>query len=131
MFDVGFSELMMIALVALIVLGPERLPKAARFAGLWVRRARSQWHSVKSELENELADEEMRRSIRNARDELRDAHAAFRDGGEQLHAQVMDANPHQMTTLDAPALQHTEEVAMRSLPPATVEPQAPAADEQR
>ena len=50
MFDVGFSELLVIAVVALLVLGPERLPKAARFAGLWVRRARAQWHSVKAEL---------------------------------------------------------------------------------
>ena len=41
MFDVGFSELVLIALVALVVLGPERLPKAARLAGLWVRRARA------------------------------------------------------------------------------------------
>ena len=38
MFDIGFSELLVIAVVALLVLGPERLPKAARFAGLWVRR---------------------------------------------------------------------------------------------
>ena len=43
MFDLGFSELLLIAMVALVVLGPERLPKAARFAGLWARRARAQW----------------------------------------------------------------------------------------
>ena len=54
MFDIGFSELFVIAVVALVVLGPKRLPNAARFAGLWVRRARAQWHSVKSELEREL-----------------------------------------------------------------------------
>jgi Sec-independent protein translocase protein TatA len=42
MFDFSFGELMVVALVALIVLGPERLPKAARFTGLWVRtRARA------------------------------------------------------------------------------------------
>ena len=57
MFDIGFSELLVVAVVALIVLGPERLPKAARFAGLWVRRARAQWYSVKDELERELASE--------------------------------------------------------------------------
>ena len=72
MFDVGFSEILVIAVVALLVLGPERLPKAARFAGLWVRRARAQWNSVKAELENELADEELRRSISAARSELHD-----------------------------------------------------------
>ena len=49
MFDIGFSELLLIAVVALVVLGPERLPKAARFAGLWVRRARAQWYSVRGQ----------------------------------------------------------------------------------
>lgn len=70
MFDIGFSELFVIGLVALLVLGPERLPKAARFAGLWVRRARAQWYSVKSELENELTDDELKRSLLQTRDDL-------------------------------------------------------------
>lgn len=91
MFDIGFSELVVIALVALVVLGPERLPKAARMAGLWVRRGRAHWHSMKSELENELADDDMRRSILRARDELRDAQAALREDGERLRAQLADA----------------------------------------
>ena len=71
MFDIGFSELLIIAIVALVVLGPERLPKAARFAGLWVRRARAQWYSVKSEFERDLAAEEMRRSMQDAQDAMR------------------------------------------------------------
>ena len=72
MFDVGFSELLVIAVVALLVLGPERLPRAARMAGLWVRRARAQWHSVRAELESELAAEELRRSLDDAKSTLRD-----------------------------------------------------------
>jgi sec-independent protein translocase protein TatB len=79
MFDIGFSELVVIALVALVVLGPERLPRAARFAGLWVRRARAHWYSVKSELEQELAADELRRSLRETKDALRDAGEALRD----------------------------------------------------
>lgn len=63
MFEVGFTEMLVIAVVALLVLGPERLPKAARFAGLWVRKARSQWFSVKAEFERELAAEELRRQV--------------------------------------------------------------------
>lgn len=65
MFDIGFSELLVIAVVALVVLGPERLPKAARFAGLWVRRARNQWDSVKQELERELHADEIKRQFRD------------------------------------------------------------------
>ena len=78
MFDFSFGEMLVVALVALVVLGPERLPKAARFAGLWVRRARAQWYSVKAELENELADEELKRSLRQAQEQLREAEAALR-----------------------------------------------------
>lgn len=63
MFDIGFSELLIIAVVALLVLGPERLPRAARMAGMWVRRARAQWYSVQADLERELAQDEYRRSV--------------------------------------------------------------------
>ncbi len=72
MFDIGFSEILLIAVVALLVLGPERLPKAARFTGLWVRRARSQWDLVKTEFEREMAAEDLKRSIDNARAQARE-----------------------------------------------------------
>ncbi|WP_374603439.1 Sec-independent protein translocase protein TatB [Arenimonas sp.] len=71
MFDLGFSELLVIAVVALVVLGPQRLPKAARFAGLWVRKARAQWYSVKSEFEREMAAEDLKRSIGDPARDLR------------------------------------------------------------
>jgi sec-independent protein translocase protein TatB len=71
MFDVGFSEMLVIAVVALIVLGPERLPKAARLAGLWVRKARAQWYSVKAELEAEIANEQLRRELQAPLDEVK------------------------------------------------------------
>ena len=83
MFDIGFTELVVIALVALVVLGPERLPKAARFTGLWVRRARAQWYSVKDELERELAAEELKRSLHDAQSALRDTEQKIRDSGAE------------------------------------------------
>ena len=91
MFDIGFSELLMIAVVALIVLGPERLPKAARFAGLWVRKARAQWNSVKSEFEREMADDELRRTLRETQQSLREAHASLRDAGSHLEREFAEA----------------------------------------
>ena len=98
MFDIGFSELLVIAVVALLVLGPERLPRAARMAGLWVRRARAQWYSVKAEFENELADDELRRSLKQtqadlleARDSLVQSGAALKEQVEQTGAEVRDA----------------------------------------
>lgn len=60
MFEVGFSELLMIGLVSLLVIGPERLPRAARFAGLWIGKLRSTITSVKHEIQQELRIEEMR-----------------------------------------------------------------------
>jgi sec-independent protein translocase protein TatB len=91
MFDVGFSELLVIAVVALLVLGPERLPKAARFAGLWVRRARAQWNSVKAEFERDLADEDLKRSLRETQEALRDAQASLRDAGSGFQRELQDA----------------------------------------
>lgn len=84
MFDFSFGELLLVALVALVVLGPERLPKAARFVGLWVRRARAQWYSVKSELEHELASDELKRSLHDGRQALRDAEEHLRGVHEDV-----------------------------------------------
>lgn len=84
MFDIGFSELLLIAVVALVVLGPERLPRAARFAGLWVRRARAQWYSVKAELEQDLAAEELRRSLRDTEDAFRGVGQQLQDAGDDI-----------------------------------------------
>jgi sec-independent protein translocase protein TatB len=64
-FDVGFSELMLIAVVALLVLGPERLPGAARTVGALLRKARSSFEAVKAEVEREVRDEELKRVLKS------------------------------------------------------------------
>ena len=63
MFEVGFSELIVIAVVALIVLGPERLPKAARMAGTFMRKARQSFEGLKNEVERELAADDLRKRL--------------------------------------------------------------------
>ena len=90
MFDIGFGELLLIAVVALVVLGPERLPKAARFAGLWVRRARAQWYSVKSELERELEAEDLKRGLAEAQATLGQAQAQLQEQFGQAQAAVRE-----------------------------------------
>ena len=60
MFEVGFSELLMIGLVSLLVIGPERLPKVARFVGLWLGRMRAISTNLKAEINRELQLEEMK-----------------------------------------------------------------------
>lgn len=65
MFDIGFSELVLTALVALIVFGPEKLPKAARTAGLWIGRFRRVLTDTRREIERELGADEIRRQLHN------------------------------------------------------------------
>ena len=63
MFDIGFWELAIIGVVALLVIGPERLPGVARTAGKWIGRARSFISQVKGDVERELKQEELRKAL--------------------------------------------------------------------
>lgn len=64
MFDIGALELLVIGVVALIVVGPERLPKLARAAGLWVGRARRAFSAVKEEIDREIKADELKAILR-------------------------------------------------------------------
>lgn len=64
MFDIGFWELMVIAVVGLLVIGPQRLPAVARTVGLWVGRGKRLINSVKSDLEQEMRAEELKRILK-------------------------------------------------------------------
>jgi sec-independent protein translocase protein TatB len=63
MFDIGFWEVIFIMIITLLVVGPERLPKVARTAGLWVGKIRSFVTSVKADIDKELATEELKRAL--------------------------------------------------------------------
>lgn len=103
MFDVGFFELLVIGLVALVVLGPQRLPRAARMAGLWVRKARAQWYSVKAEFEREMAAEDMRRSIGEPARALREeVDLAGRELKQSLDESLPEAGPERPAAPPAP-----------------------------
>lgn len=65
MFEVGFSEICMVALVALLVIGPEKLPKVARMAGFWVAKSKRMMASVKQEIHEEFQAEELRQSLKS------------------------------------------------------------------
>ena len=65
MFDIGFSELVLTALVALVVFGPDKLPQAARTAGLWIGRFRRVLADTRREVERELGADEIRRQLHN------------------------------------------------------------------
>lgn len=104
MFDVSLIELAVIALVALLVLGPEKLPRAARTVGLYVRKARQSWYSVRADIERELAADELRRSLKQTEASIRDATAM----------QLPSLDPHAPSPSSPPALD-----APRDPPPAS------------
>ncbi|QQD20391.1 Sec-independent protein translocase protein TatB [Venatoribacter cucullus] len=72
MFDIGFLELLVCAILALLVLGPERLPKAARTAGLLLGKVRRSLNNMQDELERQVRTEELR-------EKLKDPYATFID----------------------------------------------------
>jgi len=72
MFDVGFWEILLILVLALVVLGPERLPQAARTVGYWVGKARRYIEGVKSEVEKEFDSGELKRMLHNQEVQIRE-----------------------------------------------------------
>jgi sec-independent protein translocase protein TatB len=77
MFDVGFTELFLLALIGLMVIGPERLPGVARTLGGFVRKARTSWNSLRNSIEAELAEADISASIKQA-------HEGLKSIGEEL-----------------------------------------------
>ena len=65
MFDVGFSELLVIAVITLIVMGPERLPETVRTISLWIGRLKQMMSSARRELESEVGMGEIHRQLHN------------------------------------------------------------------
>lgn len=88
MIELSFSKLLLLAVIALVVLGPEKLPKAARMAGAMLRRLRLGWESVRSEVERELELEEIRRSAREAAERADAMRKAADAGMHSAHASV-------------------------------------------
>lgn len=78
MFDIGFLELIVIAVVGLVVIGPERLPGVARNVGKWVGRTRRFITQVKSDIDREMKQEELRQALE-------------RDAGLDELKQIMDS----------------------------------------
>ncbi|RLU05938.1 twin-arginine translocase subunit TatB [Pseudomonas prosekii] len=133
MFGISFSELLLVGLVALLVLGPERLPGAARTAGLWVGRLKRSFNAIKQEVEREIGADEIRRQLHNEHilSLEQEARKIFTPTQQQA-TPVKPVEPVLEQTIHAPA---TEAVpSMGGVEPAPVleapVPVAPAAPEQ-
>lgn len=137
MFDVSFTELIVIGVVALIVLGPERLPKVARTVGHLLGRAQRYVNDVKSDIQREIeldelrqfkqkmdsAAQEVNQSLQQAGDSMRDAGQALRGDLDAAARSINEAAAEAKRTIapppDAPSAQ--------ALPPAATDSATPAA----
>ena len=111
MFDIGFLEIVIIASIALVVLGPERLPRAARTAGLWVGRARRMVADVKSDIDREIRESEladMRKlgeEVNNTKDDVSKATESIKE--DDTMAGVVDSINESAKTLREDATEKT------------------------
>jgi sec-independent protein translocase protein TatB len=88
MFDVGFAELLLLSLIALLVLGPERLPRVARTLGGLSRKARSSWLSLKRSIDEEIRQQELREPIDKMREDFKSTVKDFKSSVDDVKTSV-------------------------------------------
>ena len=93
MFDVGFWEILFILVLALVVIGPERLPGAARQAGFWVGKARRYIEGVRSEVESELDIGEFKRMLHNQEVQINELQQQLKSGVDDVGSQITKDMP--------------------------------------
>lgn len=94
MFDIGFSELLLFGAIALIVLGPEKLPQAARTAGQWYAKFRRTVATLQSEIEAELDLAETRKQMQLELEKIRQAEVDMKREMEALRSSVSELQQH-------------------------------------
>lgn len=77
MFDAGFLEMIVIGVLALVIVGPERLPGIARKVGKWVAKARALVNTTKTDIERELRTDEMRNMLVMQEEKIRNLQSSF------------------------------------------------------
>ena len=97
MFDIGFAELLIIGVVGLLVIGPERLPGTIRTVSVWVNKFRRSFNDIRDEVRQELHNDAVMQELKKTGEQLKEDVTSASD---QLNELVEDA-----TTLNAPATQ--------------------------
>jgi sec-independent protein translocase protein TatB len=88
MFDVGFAELLLLSVVGLLVLGPERLPRVARTLGGFARKARSSWISLRRTIEAEIRAEDLKEPLKHFENEIKSTVDSVKSGVDTLKTGV-------------------------------------------
>ncbi len=104
MFDIGFAELLLVSVVGLLVLGPDRLPGAIRTLSLWLGKLRRSFNSVRAEIERELHADEIKQELHNeaVMESLKQAEKDLRKGLETPY-DISDIGPDNSDDKDAEA----------------------------
>ncbi len=90
MFDAGFLEMVVIAVIALVIVGPERLPGIARKMGKWVAKARALVNTTKSDIERELRADELRNMLIMQEEKIRNLQSSV-ENSVNTAAQKLDS----------------------------------------
>ena len=129
MFDIGFQELTLLGVIALIVVGPERLPRMARTLGLWMGKIRYYVGQVKSDIEREVRAQELKEMLNKPADELDDLYKVAEETKGTLD-QAKDALGEAKAALDGPpaGISTPNEPAAGSIFPTELPEAGPARD---
>jgi sec-independent protein translocase protein TatB len=112
MFDFGFWEILMIVLVALIVVGPERLPGLARTVGFWVGKAKRMVADVKTEIHEQVAAEELKKAL-DEQDLMEDVYEMIEETkktGQEIRQEVQQTSQEIKQEVQDQALPPTDKV---------------------
>ncbi len=89
MFDIGFLELMVVAIVGLLVIGPEKLPEAIRSCAMWIGRIKRVLRDARSEFEQQIGADEIRREIHN--EQVLKSLQKLKEQREEIERQIRSA----------------------------------------
>lgn len=88
MFDIGFSEILMIVVVALIVIGPQKLPKVARTLGHLMGRVQRYVSGIKADITREMSTAEIREFEQKAREQVDSAEESIKQAAQEINKQI-------------------------------------------
>ena len=111
MFDVGFWEILFILILALVIIGPERLPGAARQVGFFVGKARRYIEGVRSEVESELDIGEFKRMLHNQEVQINELQQQLKSGVDEVGSDIKKDLPSSDFLSDTPSHSFHEEQA--------------------
>ncbi len=125
MFDMGFTEMMLIGIVALIVIGPERLPSVARTVGKYFGRLKRFMTTVRADVEQELRADELREILAQQQQQLNSLKDTINDTGREIEKEA-SAIDQEANTIAQDLSSSVEQASETSAPPADPAPSVDA-----